>query len=54
MPAKSKAQRKAMAIALHHPEILHHENKGLREMTEADLREYASTKERGLPKKKRG
>lgn len=53
MPAQSKAQRKAAAIAKHHPEILYHENKGFLDMSETELDKLAGTKEKGLPKKKR-
>jgi hypothetical protein len=53
MPAKSKAQRRAMAIAKHHPDELFKRNKGLKKMKKKDLSEFASTKEKGLPKKKR-
>ena len=53
MPAKSKAQRRAMAIAKHHPEKLHKKNAGLKKMKKKDLSDFASTKEKGLPKKKR-
>lgn len=52
MPAKSKSQRKAAAIAKHHPEILYHKNKGFLDMTETELDKIAGTKEKGLPKKK--
>jgi hypothetical protein len=53
MPARSKAQRRAMAIAKHHPEKLHKKNKGLKKMSKKQLGEFASTKEKGLPKKKK-
>jgi len=53
MPAKSKAQRRAMAIAEHHPSKLYQKNRGLLKMSKSDLSEYASTKEKGLPKKKK-
>lgn len=49
MPAKSKAQRVAMAIAEHHPEQLNPENKGLADMSKKDLHDFASTPEKGLP-----
>ena len=52
MPAKSKAQRRAMAIAEHHPSKLYKRNKGLKKMSKAQLRDFAETKEKGLPKKK--
>lgn len=51
MPAKSKKQRRAMAIAKHHPEKLYARNKGLKEMSKAKLHEFAKTKEKGLPKR---
>lgn len=51
MPAKSKKQRRAMAIAEHHPEKLKKKNRGLLKMTKSQLHDYASTKEKGLPKK---
>lgn len=53
MPAKSKAQRQATAIAEHHPEKLYARNKGLKEMSKEQLHEFATTKEKGLPKKKK-
>lgn len=49
MPAESKAQRIAMAIAEHHPEDLNEKNKGLADMTHKQLHEFASTPEKGLP-----
>lgn len=49
MPAKSVAQRKAMAIAEHQPEKLKGKNKGLAKMSKKQLHEFASTKEKGLP-----
>jgi hypothetical protein len=51
MPAESKAQRIAMAIAEHHPEELYERNKGLKKMTHKQLHEFASTPEKGLPEK---
>lgn len=53
MPAVSKKQRKAMAIALHAPEKLHKKNKGMMEMSKKDLEHFASTKETNLPARKR-
>jgi hypothetical protein len=53
MPAKSKAQRRAMAIAKHHPEKLHKKNRGLKKMTKSQLHDFASTKEKNLPRKKK-
>lgn len=51
MPAESKAQRIAMAIAEHHPEDLYARNKGLKEMSHKQLHEFASTSESHLPYK---
>jgi len=53
MPAKSKKQRRAMAIAKHHPEELYKRNVGLKKMTKSQLGEFARTKEKGLPSKKK-
>ena len=49
MPAESKAQRIAMAIAEHHPEDLYEKNKGLADMSHKQLHEFAATPEKGLP-----
>jgi len=51
MPARSKKQRRAMAIAEHHPGELYKRNIGLRKMTRKQLHEFAVTKEKGLPVK---
>ena len=51
MPAKSKAQRKAMAVAEHNPDKLYKRNAGLKKMSKKQLHEFADTKEKGLPKK---
>lgn len=53
MPAVSKKQQKAMAIAKHHPEKLYKRNRGLKKMTEKQLEEFARTKRKGLPNKKK-
>jgi hypothetical protein len=52
MPAKSKKQRRAMAIAEHHPEKLYKRNKSLKKMSKKQQSEFASTKEKNLPAKK--
>ena len=52
MPAVSEAQRKATAIAKHHPSKLFKRNRGLLLMSKSQLHEFASTKERGLPARK--
>jgi len=49
MPARSKAQQQAMAIALHNPSQLHAENKGLLKMSDQQLRDFAATKVKGKP-----
>lgn len=49
MPATSEAQRRAMAIAEHHPGQLYGRNRGLLKMTHSQLHDFASTKETNLP-----
>lgn len=49
MPAVSKKQQIAMAIAEHEPEKLHAENKGLLNMSHKQLHEFASTSRKHLP-----
>jgi len=53
MPAESKKQRRMMAIAKHNPEQLYARNKGVLSMSKEQLSEYAETKEKGLPLKKK-
>ena len=52
MPAVSKAQRRAVAVAEHHPSKLYARNRGLLKMKRADMHAFASTKEKGLAKHK--
>lgn len=52
MPARSIKQRRAMAIAEHHPEELFSRNKSLLGMSHEQLHDFASTSEKGLPEKK--
>jgi len=52
MPAKSVAQRQAIAIAEHHPEELYERNKSLLKMKRSDMHDFASTSEKGLPERK--
>jgi len=58
MPAVSKKQQIAMAIAEHAPSKLFARNKGLRKMSRGQLHDFAATPRKGLPesapKKKRG
>jgi len=49
MPAVSKKQQIAMAIAEHEPEKLYERNKGMAEMSHKDLHDFASTPRKGLP-----
>lgn len=51
MPAKSVAQRRAIAISEHSPDKLYSRNKGLLSMSKEDQHDFASTKETGLPGK---
>lgn len=51
MPARSKNQQRAMAIAEHHPSQLSTKNVGLKKMSKQELSEFASTPRKGLPKK---
>lgn len=53
VPAKSVAQRRAIAIAEHAPGKLYQRNKGLLSMDREDMHDFAATSEKGLPKKKR-
>lgn len=49
MPAKSKKQQIAMAIAEHEPEKLYKRNKSMKKMTKQQLHDFAATKRKGLP-----
>lgn len=53
MPALSIKQRRAMAIAEHHPDKLKARNRGLLKMTHQQLHDFAATPEKKLPEKKR-
>jgi len=52
MPSVSKAERRAAAIAEHHPEKLYARNKGMVDMSKEQLHDFAKTKESKLPEKK--
>ena len=52
MPAESKAQRKAMAIAEHEPSKLYGRNKAMLKMSKGQLHDFAATKEKGLAERK--
>lgn len=49
MPAVSKAEREATAIAEHQPDQLYKRNAGLKQMSHQQLHDFAATSERGLP-----
>ena len=49
MPAKSKAQQAAMAIAEHEPGKLYAENAGMLKMKKSQLHDFAVTKTKNLP-----
>jgi hypothetical protein len=51
MPAVSKSQQIAMAIAEHQPKKLYKKNRGLLKMSHEQLHDFASTPRKGLPKK---
>lgn len=51
MPAKSRAQQEAMAIAEHAPDKLYAKNKGLLKMSGKQLHDFASTKRKNLPQR---
>ena len=53
MPAISEVQRRAMAIAEHHPEKLYKRNRGMLKMSQQQLHDFASTKEAMLRSKKK-
>jgi hypothetical protein len=42
-----------MAIAEHHPSKLYKRNRSVTKMSKGQLSDFASTKEKGLPRKKR-
>jgi len=50
MPAVSKAQRKLMGLAEHHPDQVSARNRSVLTMNLADMAHFASTPEKGLPR----
>lgn len=52
MPAQSKAQQEAIAIAEHDPKKLYKKNRALLRMTHQQLHDFAATPRKGLPEKK--
>lgn len=49
MPARSKAQQEAMAIAEHAPGKLYARNQGLLKMSHQQLHDFAATPRKSLP-----
>lgn len=49
MPAVSKKQQQAMAIAEHDPGALYKKNKSLLKMSHSQLHDFAATPRKGLP-----
>jgi hypothetical protein len=48
MPARSIAQRRLLAIALHNPSKVKAKNRGVLKMSKSQLHDFATTKETGL------
>lgn len=53
MPAVSQKQQKLFAIAKHSPSKLFKRNRGVLKMSAKQLEEFARTKRKGLPAKKK-
>lgn len=53
MPAVSKAQRRLMAIAEHNSEAVYARNRGVLKMGKESLHDFASTREKRLPMRKK-
>lgn len=53
MPSVSKNQQALMAMALHNPSKVKGKNKGVLKMSKTQLRDFASTSTKGLPRKKK-
>ena len=49
MPANSRAQQMATAIAEHSPGKLYARNRGLLKMSRSQLHDFSSTRRKGLP-----
>lgn len=50
MPAKSKSQQRLMAMALHNPDAISEENRGVLSMSDEDKEHFARTPRKGLPR----
>lgn len=53
MPATSKKQQRLMAIAEHAPSKLFKKNRGVLKMSHDQLHDFAATKRKGLPMKRK-
>lgn len=53
MPATSKAQQRLMAMAEHNPSAVSKKNRGVLAMSHEQLHDFASTKRKGLPARKK-
>jgi len=53
MPAVSKKQRRFMALVEHHPSASPKVAKAAKSMTKKQAHDFASTKEKGLPTRKK-
>ena len=51
MPSESQNQQMTAAIALKDPSKLNSENSGMAKMSKDELRKFAATPRKGLPKK---
>ena len=49
MPARSKAERRLMAIAEHHPGQVYAKNRGVLKMSASQLHDFAMGSEKGKP-----
>jgi len=49
MPSESAAQQRLFALAEHHPEKLHPENKRIADLPHKTLHDFAATPRKGLP-----
>lgn len=52
MPAVSKSQQQTAAIAEHQPDKLNPSNAGMLKMSRGQLRDFAATPRKALPKRK--
>lgn len=53
MPSVSRVQQEAMAIAEKSPQKLYSKNRGLLKMSHGQMHDFAATKRKGLPERKK-